>query len=427
MSRSSGPPATLPRMRIDVVTIFPPYLAPLELSLIGKARADGLLDVRIWDLRDFTEDRHRSVDDTPYGGGAGMVMLAEPWGRALDAIGANADREPCESRDPEASDEFGEPLIVFPSPGGEPFSQRIAADLATQPWLVFCCGRYEGIDERVVSYAQRHHPGRVRTLSLGDYVLNGGEVAALAMIEAVARLVPGVIGNAASLSEESHADGLLEYPVFTRPPSWRGLDVPPVLLSGNHDATARWRREQQLTRTVIRRPDLLPPRALIHLGGAGPAGGDLPQDVVLRPATPADAADLLVMQRACWVDEGRVNDSWSIPPLVESFDEVREGLADWRTWLLVGHSRLIGGVRAALHGSTWHIGRLMVAPDLRRRGLGRWLLAYAEDQAPGEATRCALMTGAASRDNLRMYRRAGYRPVPEQREAGVVFLSKPRR
>ncbi len=231
-------------MRIDVVTIFPDYLAPLDLSLIGKARREGTLDVRVHDLREHTHDRHRTVDDTPYGGGAGMVMRPEPWGEALDALVASA------------SDEGAVPRLLVPTPSGMPFTQALARDLAREPWLAFACGRYEGIDERVLDHAATRMP--VTLVSLGDYVLNGGEVAVLAIVEAVARLIPGVIGNAESLVEESHEDGLLEYPVYTKPASWRGLDVPEVLLSGNHGAIAAWRHEQRVARTRARRPDLLP-------------------------------------------------------------------------------------------------------------------------------------------------------------------------
>lgn len=227
-------------MRIDVVSIFPTIFDALEVSLLGKARQSGLLDVHVHDLRDFTHDRHRTVDDTPYGGGAGMVMKPEPWGEALDAVVGAADPRP---------------VIVFPSPAGERFTQAIARELSTAPHLVFGCGRYEGIDERVFDYAAEL--GDVRLLSLGDYVLNGGEVAVMAMVEAIGRLVPGVVGNPESLIEESHEDGLLEYPSFTKPATWRDREVPPVLLSGNHGAVARWRREQQLERTRTRRPDLL--------------------------------------------------------------------------------------------------------------------------------------------------------------------------
>ncbi|MBS0025023.1 tRNA (guanosine(37)-N1)-methyltransferase TrmD [Microbacterium paraoxydans] len=229
-------------MRIDVVSIFPSYFDGLTLSLLGKAQHTGLLDLRVHDLRDWTHDRHRTVDDTPYGGGAGMVMKPEPWGLALDEL---------------ASPRGGvRPTIVFPSPAGQVFTQATARELSTAEHLVFGCGRYEGIDERVFEYASAL--GDVRLLSLGDYVLNGGEVATMAMIEAIGRLIPGVVGNPESLVEESHEDGLLEYPSYTKPSVWRDRAVPDVLLSGNHGAIARWRREQQLERTRRRRPDLLP-------------------------------------------------------------------------------------------------------------------------------------------------------------------------
>ena len=243
-------------MRIDIVTIFPDYLAPLELSLIGKARAQGLLDMRVHDLREHTHDRHRTVDDTPYGGGAGMVMRPEPWGEALDALlasGASGASGALGALG--ASGEGVAPHLLVPTPSGMPFTQAMARDLAREPWLAFACGRYEGIDERVMAYAAGLMP--VTPVSLGDYVLNGGEVAVLAIVEAVARLLAGVIGNAESLVEESHEDGLLEYPVYTKPASWRGLDVPEVLLSGNHGAIAAWREAQRVQRTRDRRPDLL--------------------------------------------------------------------------------------------------------------------------------------------------------------------------
>ncbi|MCM3657154.1 tRNA (guanosine(37)-N1)-methyltransferase TrmD [Agromyces mediolanus] len=229
-------------MRIDIVTIFPSFFDVLDLSLLGKARQSGLIEVAAHDLRDFTHDRHRTVDDTPYGGGAGMVMKPEPWGEALDAI---------------VGDGSSDALLVVPSPAGEPFTQQLARELAAEAHLVFACGRYEGIDQRVVDHYRTRM--RVRLVSLGDYVLNGGEVAVMAMIEAAGRLVPGVVGNPESLVEESHEDGLLEYPSYTKPQEWRGLEVPPVLRSGNHGRIAEWRREQQLERTRAVRPDLLPP------------------------------------------------------------------------------------------------------------------------------------------------------------------------
>ncbi|WP_043445776.1 tRNA (guanosine(37)-N1)-methyltransferase TrmD [Arthrobacter sp. L77] len=240
-------------MRIDVVSIFPEYLAALDLSLIGKARQDGVLDVRIHDLRSFTTDRHRTVDDTPYGGGAGMVMKPEPWAQALEAVRADA---PAASR----------PTLIVPSPAGAVFDQAMAYELAALDHLVFACGRYEGIDERAVDWAREEFD--VRPVSLGDYVLNGGEVAVLAMVEAVARLIPGVVGNPESLVEESHSDGLLEYPVYTKPSSWRGREVPEVLLSGNHAKIAQWRRLEQFQRTADRRPDLL---GRVDVGALGKA------------------------------------------------------------------------------------------------------------------------------------------------------------
>ena len=230
-------------MRIDIVTIFPEFFGTLDVSLLGKARQSGLIDTRVHDLRDATTDKHKTVDDSPYGGGAGMVMKPEPWGDTLDAILA----------DPESSKN---PVLIVPSPAGEQFTQAVAKELSEEEQLIFACGRYEGIDQRVSDHFATRI--RVRPISLGDYVLNGGEVASLAMIEAVGRLIPGMVGNPESLVEESHEDGLLEYPSYTKPATWRELEVPPVLLSGNHGAIATWRHEQQLERTKAVRPDLLP-------------------------------------------------------------------------------------------------------------------------------------------------------------------------
>ena len=226
-------------MRIDIISIFPEFFGVLDISLLGKARERGIIDLGVHNLRDFTHDRHRTVDDTPYGGGAGMVMKPEPWGEAFDQV---------------LQDESS--VVIFPSPAGERFTQATARELALEPHLVFGCGRYEGIDQRVIAHTATR--ARVREVSLGDYVLNGGEVAVMAMIEAIGRLVPGVVGNPESLTEESHEDGLLEYPSYTKPATWRELEVPPVLLSGNHGAIATWRHEQQLERTRRVRPDLLP-------------------------------------------------------------------------------------------------------------------------------------------------------------------------
>lgn len=240
-------------MRFDVVTIFPEYLAVLDVSLLGRARREGLVDVHVHDLRDFTFDRHRTVDDTPYGGGAGMVMKPEPWALALEHVAAQGPAAPAPA-DPASAGPGDRPVLLVPTPSGERFTQRFARELAGREHVAIACGRYEGIDERVFGWAEELF--EVRLVSLGDYVLNGGEVAALAMIEAVGRLVPGVVGNPASLVEESHEDGLLEYPVYTKPADWRGRAVPPVLLSGDHGKVAAWRRAQQEERTRERRPDL---------------------------------------------------------------------------------------------------------------------------------------------------------------------------
>ena len=233
-------------MRIDVVSIFPEYLAALDLSLIGKARRENLLDLNVHDLRDYTHDRHRTVDDTPYGGGAGMVMKPEPWGAALGRIALES---------PVVTATGDKPILIVPSPAGAVFDQAMAYELAEAQHLAFACGRYEGIDERVIEHASESFD--VRPVSIGDYVLNGGEVAVLAMVEAIGRLIPGVIGNPESLVEESHSDGLLEYPVYTKPATWEGREVPEILLSGNHARIARFRRGKQLERTAARRPDLI--------------------------------------------------------------------------------------------------------------------------------------------------------------------------
>ena len=241
-------------MRIDIISIFPEFFGVLDISLLGRARQSGLIDLAVHNLRDFTHDRHNTVDDTPYGGGAGMVMKPEPWGEALDSILPAVPDTDGAAPDVEAPDGDGGPVLIFPSPAGEQFTQAMARELAQEPHLVFGCGRYEGIDQRVVDHFAGR--GQVRLVSLGDYVLNGGEVAVMAMIEAIGRLIPGVVGNPESLVEESHEDGLLEYPSYTKPATWRGLEVPPVLLSGNHGAIATWRRQQQIERTRQVRPDL---------------------------------------------------------------------------------------------------------------------------------------------------------------------------
>ncbi|MGH3860265.1 tRNA (guanosine(37)-N1)-methyltransferase TrmD [Actinokineospora sp.] len=233
-------------MRIDIVTIFPEYLDPLRGALLGRAIERGLLSLDVHDLRRWTYDVHKGVDDSPYGGGPGMVMKPQVWGEALDEVCAG---EP--------------PRLVVPTPAGRPFTQAMAHEYATEPRLVFACGRYEGIDQRVIDDASTRM--RVDEVSIGDYVLVGGEVAVLVMVEAVARLLPGVLGNPLSAEQDSFSDGLLEGPSYTRPEVWRDRAVPEVLRSGNHKAIDRWRRDQAIERTFERRPDLLaalPPASL---------------------------------------------------------------------------------------------------------------------------------------------------------------------
>ncbi len=378
-------------MRLDVLTIFPDYLRPLDLSLIGKARREGLLDLRVHDVRDFTRDRHRTVDDTPYGGGAGMVMTPEPWALALESLREGPGD--------------GAPTLIVPGPAGRLFTQELARELATQPWLAFACGRYEGIDERVYEFAAQDLGLRVEVVSLGDYVLNGGEVAALAMIEAIARLVPGVVGNPESLVEESHSDGLLEYPVYTKPASWRGRAVPEVLLSGDHARIAGWRTQAGRERTRARRPELIAAAEVAQI-----------EDIALRVATPADTPELLVLQRCCWVEEAGGGDPRATRLLQESLEDVRRDLSRWTTWVARDASgRLVGAVRGRVRETCWEVERLMVAPDVRGRGLGRRLLAHAEEGAPAGTSAIVLIAGAGGRESRRGLRRLGYRPSPPER------------
>jgi tRNA (guanine37-N1)-methyltransferase len=297
-----------------------------------------------------------------------------------------------------------------PTPAGRRFSQALARELAARPRLVFACGRYEGIDQRVLDHAATR--ADVVEVSLGDYVLNGGEVAALAVTEAVVRLLPGFMGNPESIVEESHEHGLLEHPVYTRPSSWRGLDVPGVLQSGDHAAIAAWRAEQSLRRTAQRRPDLVHPSRV----------GEW--DIV--PAVRGDAGEILTLQRACWVQEALDNDTLEIPALHESLADVEASLDDWTYFVVRAEGRLVGAVRGKLEGEHWDIGRVMVAPDLQGRGLGRLLLEHIQTVAPAEATSYVLFTGARSADNQRMYKKAGFSlrkdlPAPP----GAVILTKP--
>ena len=392
-------------MRCDIISIFPEYLEPLKLSLPGQAQRKGLLDVAVHDLRDFAHDRHRTVDDTPYGGGAGMVMKPQPWWEALEHVRTLGD---------------GTPTLIVPGPGGEVLTQRLARELADEDWLIFACGRYEGIDERVYEAAADVMP--VRVISLGDYVLNGGEVAVLAMIEAAARLLPGFMGNAESLVEESHEDGLLEYPVYTKPATWQGREVPPVLLSGDHGKVAAWRHQQRLERTAARRPDLLHASSALTPGGVDDRWGG----ALIAKATPADVGDLLTCTHACWLREGILNDTLTIPAQHETVESLTASLHEWDTYVLRHDGRFIGSVRGQLVDDTWHIGRLMVVPDLHGRGLGRALLEFIQEVAPSDATRFELFTGTGSEHNRKLYKKAGFRGVVQPNGTTVVFTKRRR-
>ncbi|MGZ0152615.1 tRNA (guanosine(37)-N1)-methyltransferase TrmD [Kribbella sp. WER1] len=396
-------------MRLDVVTIFPEYLAALDVSLVGKAAKSGLLDVHLHDLRDWTHDRHRTVDDTPYGGGAGMVMKPEPWGQALDTIAP--------------PDGPAQPRLIVPTPAGRPFTQELAYELAAEPWLAFACGRYEGIDARVASYAAERM--RVDEVSIGDYVLNGGEVAVLVVVEAVARLLPGVIGNPESLAEESHSgDGLLEYPVYTKPPAWRGHDVPEVLLSGNHGLIADWRHDESVRRTAERRPDLLAAWGDVLSGQDGLDG------VRVLPATADDAGEIHVLQLAAFLSEARLYDDYSIPPLTDDPAATAARLERGGVLKAVAGTRIVGSVQLVVDGTVGQVERLIVAPDWQGRGLGARLLRAAEQLAPAEVTSYALDTGALSDRNLALYRKAGYRETGREAQTpkvDLVHLAKRRR
>ena len=383
-------------MRIDVVSIFPSYLAPLQLSLVGKAIETGLVELGVHDLRDWSSDRNRRVDDTPYGGGAGMVMKPEPWGQALDSLATPESR------------------LVILSPSGRPFDQALAEELARESHLILGCGRYEGIDARVVEYARTRMP--VEEVSIGDYVLNGGEAAALVLVEAVVRLLPGVVGNPASLAEESHAAShhhLLEYPAYTKPPNWRGLAVPPVLLSGHHGQVAAWRREQALALTRARRPELLPPEFA---------------PLTVTRATPELAGEVWTLQRAAFLSEAQLHDCYTIPPLIEGADDIRATIDRGVVLVARRAGRLVGAVSAELEGEFWSIGRLMVAPDLQGQVIGSRLLTEIETAGPAEASRYRLVTGVRSEANLRFYRRRAYQEVGRTTLPGapeLIVLEKP--
>jgi tRNA (guanine37-N1)-methyltransferase len=306
-----------------------------------------------------------------------MVMRPEPWGEALDELATSRTR------------------LILLTPSGRTFTHAVAQELAAEEHLIIGCGRYEGVDARVALHAAQTM--RVDELSIGDYVLNGGEAAALVVVEAVARLLPGVIGNPESLHAESHSaehEGLLEGPVYTKPPHWRGLDVPQVLLGGNHAKIAEWRRQQALARTRLYRPDLLP---------AGLEG------LVVTVAQPADAGELLTLQRAAFLTEARLNGTLELPPLTETLAELTASIEGDTVLVARLRGRLVAAVRGmAKPGHRWYIGRLVVAPDLERQGIGSLMMDVIEQLSPPETDAFQLLIGAGSVANQGFYRRRGY-------------------
>ncbi|WP_043536430.1 tRNA (guanosine(37)-N1)-methyltransferase TrmD [Actinomyces polynesiensis] len=435
-------------MRIDLVTIFPAYFAALDLSLLGRAQEEGLLDVGVHDLRAWTDDRHRTVDDAPYGGGAGMVMRADVWGRALDEVLDTELHETAGRAD--GGDGVGSAgrrprrVLAIPTPSGPPLTQRIAEDLAGADQIVVACGRYEGIDQRVADH-YRDREQEVLEFSIGDYVLNGGEVAALVLVEAVGRLLDGVVGNPASLVEESYSEeGLLEYPAYTRPRSWRGREVPEVLLGGDHAAISRWRRDRALVRTAHRRPDLVerldPERLDIHdrevLAGAGKVLVPGRADVVLRHARRDEAGAVAALARATFplacpdfLTEEDIRAFVDAHLSESEFARMLDDAGDHRIIVaqvrgdgdpLIGYTlTVLGGPdgmptemvrRGRVELGAAYLSKCYVSPEWHGSGVSGALLerAVADVAAQGRNSQVALGTNIANKRARNFYRRHGF-------------------
>ena len=430
-------------MRIDCVTIFPEYFRVLDLSLMGRAREAGLVDVAVHDLRRWTTDRHRTVDAAPYGGGPGMVMRADVWGRALDEVLGAGDTA---QEDAGSGGEHRRRVLAFPSPSGARLTQAMAEDLAGDvDHLVIACGRYEGIDQRVSDH-YRSEEVEVLEFSIGDYVLNGGEVAALVLVETVVRLLDGVLGNPDSLVEESYAAaGLLEYPVYTRPRTWRDLEVPAVLVGGDHARIARWRHDRSLVRTARRRRDLvdaLDPDALDGhdrevLAGAGCVVAPRRADVVIRLARPDEAGALAVLARdtfplACpdFLGEDDIR-SFVEEHLSETqFDRMLRAPDDHRilvAQLQEGERPLVGYTLTVLGGpdgmpaqlvrpgrielGAAYLSKCYTRAEWHGSGIGGAMLerAVADVRARGRNSQIVLGTNIANTRAHRFYRRHGFR------------------
>ena len=410
-------------MRFDIVTIFPEFFGVLDISLLGKAREQGAVEVEVHDLRNWAQGKHRSVDDTPAGGGAGMVMRPDVWGSALDQV-LPAPSEP------------GRCVLAIPTPGGQPLTQQILKDLAKADQIVVACGRYEGLDARV---AQHYRESGVEVLefSLGDYVLNGGEVAAVALVEGVGRLLEGVVGNPESLVEESHGQaGLLEYPVYTQPRQWRGLDTPSVLTSGDHGKIAAWRRKKSLEKTARLRPDMLRKLNPSELSGADraaiAAAGYLlvPEfaQVRFRPAVVADLAELSELAGITFPD--------ACPPQISLADIEahiarefsQENLASYladpsaQLWVAESGGRLVGysltlrqapqDLGAIPRGSAY-ISKAYTLAEYRGSGVSAALVEQAIEQAREhwDPSAVALATNIGNKRAARFYRKLGFRRV----------------
>ncbi|MDC4232952.1 tRNA (guanosine(37)-N1)-methyltransferase TrmD [Actinomyces sp. B33] len=421
-------------MRIDLVTIFPQYFTALDLSLIGRAGQSGLLDLRVHDLRGWTTDRHHSVDDAPYGGGAGMVMRPDVWGRALDEVLAQ------DPRVDEASTLGARRVLAIPTPSGSPLTQAMAEDLAGADHLVVACGRYEGIDQRVADY-YRDAGREVVEYSIGDYVLNGGEAAALVLVEAVTRLLDGFMGNPESLVEESHSAGILEYPAYTRPRSWRGLEVPEVLLGGDHGAIRRWRQERAIDRTVERRPDLveaLPARLLDgaareHLASRGYAAAETgARPLAIRPARPDEAPRIAALARRTFplacpdsLPAEAIEDFCRTELSDESFDQMLADPAAHRILVAQVDADLVGYTLTVLSGprglpdglvggriapGAAYLSKCYVDEAWHGSGIAGALLeeAVVDVERTGAASQIVLGTNEANTRAQRFYRRHGF-------------------
>lgn len=430
-------------MRFDLVSIFPQYFSALDLSLVGKARQAGLLDVHVHDLRAWTTDRHRTVDDTPFGGGAGMVMRPDVWGNALDHI--------LQEVLPAIGETTARRVLAVPTPSGVPFDQRLAEELVHADQIVVACGRYEGIDQRVADhYREREY--EVIEFSIGDYVLNGGEIAALVLVETVGRLLDGVVGNPASLVEESHGEeGLLEYPAYTKPRSWRGLDVPAELLSGNHARIAQWRRDRSLIRTVHRRPDLLKTLDTSTLGihdrevlaGAGQLLHPRRERVSIRVARIGEAESLASLASrtfpdACPTHVGQEAIDAHISEYLgaESFEEYLSHPEQIRILVAqveTGDKPLIGYTLTALSGphalpndmvrpgkvaaDAAYLSRLYVDSQWRGSGVAGALLerAVADVEVLGKHSQIVCGTNVGNTRAIKFYRRHGFAVVSRRR------------